>query len=475
MAEPRGNPSAEAIGLAALEARVRRDLEILDYPKAEWVPPTPHSSGAHVYDVAIVGAGQSGLAIAFALRREKIGNVLVVDRAPAGREGPWVTFARMRALRTPKYLTGPDLGIPSLTFRSWYEAQPHLPPWDGVVRIPRAAWMDYLRWYRRLLDLPVDNEVEVRSVIPEVPGVLRLAVRRAGREQAILARKVVFANGMDGGGEWFVPPEIAALPRRLYAHSAEDIDFVALAGKRIGVLGIGASAPDNAAVALEHGAARVDVFCRRSEVPKSEMRGWIENNGFLRHFFELDDDRRWRIMRRFWETGAPAPPWSLERAASHPGFHLHVATPWLGVAAEGEEVVVGTPQATHRFDFVIVATGLVVDLSRRLEFAAIAGEVATWGDRYTPPSGEECEPLAACPYLGPAYELTARRPGEAPYLRDVHLFNWGATPSCGISASSITGMKFGVPRLVTGITRDFYFAAADAHAASFKRGESRLE
>ncbi len=56
------------------------------------------------------------------LRREKIDNVVVLDRSPAGREGPWITYARMDTLRTPKHLSGPELGLPSLSFRAWYEA-----------------------------------------------------------------------------------------------------------------------------------------------------------------------------------------------------------------------------------------------------------------------------------------------------------------------------------------------------------------
>ena len=50
----------------------------------------------------IVGAGQSGLVTAFGLMRERVRNILVIDRAPEGKEGPWVTFARMPTLRSPK-------------------------------------------------------------------------------------------------------------------------------------------------------------------------------------------------------------------------------------------------------------------------------------------------------------------------------------------------------------------------------------
>lgn len=468
--------SGRAGGLAALEARVRHDLEILDYPGSDWLTPARDPAGRPIFDVAIVGAGQAGLALAFALRRERVTNVVVFHRRPAGQEGPWLAYARMPHLRTPKYLTGPDLGIPSLAFRAWFEAQPRLGAWDELVRIPREQWMDYLDWYRRVLAIAVENGNDVLGVGPSRDGVLALTVDRAGQRRDVLARKAVFANGMEGGGEWWIPEEFsAALPRHVYCHSADAIDFAALKGKRIAILGIGASAADNAAEALQQGAARVDLFCRRAALPKIEARAWIEQAGFLRHFFELDDARKWRIMRRFWDAGAPAPPWSLELAAALPGFHLHVGAPWNTLAWTGGEIAVTTPQGEFRFDYAIFATGLIVDLKRRPEFAGIAGDIATWGDKYAPPPGEESPALAACPYLGRGYEFIERAAGSAPYLKNIHLFNWSATPSNGISASSITGMKFGIPRLVSALTRDLYFAMADEHAAAFPAHGSRTE
>jgi NADPH-dependent glutamate synthase beta subunit-like oxidoreductase len=55
--------------LAALEARFRRDLELLTLPPAkEWLEPQAHPQHGPVLDVAIIGAGMAGLAAAFALK-----------------------------------------------------------------------------------------------------------------------------------------------------------------------------------------------------------------------------------------------------------------------------------------------------------------------------------------------------------------------------------------------------------------------
>lgn len=102
------------LGLDALAAEARAQLELLSYPRHAWVP----ENGEGVLDVAIIGAGQTGLVTAFGLLRERVQRVRIFDAAPAGGAGVWTTFARMKTLRTPKHVTGPDLGIPALTPRA---------------------------------------------------------------------------------------------------------------------------------------------------------------------------------------------------------------------------------------------------------------------------------------------------------------------------------------------------------------------
>ena len=152
-------------GLKALEEQVARDLQLTAHPHAAWMTPRQHA-GKPALDVLIVGAGQSGLATAFCLMRERVPNILVIDRAPYGQEGPWVTFGRMPTLRSPKLQTGPDLDMPSLTFQAWYEAQHGARAFADMHLIPCVDWQDYLLWYRRVLGLPVRNEVAVTAIAP---------------------------------------------------------------------------------------------------------------------------------------------------------------------------------------------------------------------------------------------------------------------------------------------------------------------
>lgn len=96
--------------LAALEANVARDLELTAHPRAAWLEPKT-VAGAPCLDMLVIGAGQCGIAVAHALKRDRVDNILVVDRAGFGRQGPSTTYGRMRNLRSLKDQTGPDLKI----------------------------------------------------------------------------------------------------------------------------------------------------------------------------------------------------------------------------------------------------------------------------------------------------------------------------------------------------------------------------
>jgi hypothetical protein len=104
-----------------------------------------------------------------------------------------------------------------------------------------------------------------------------------------------------------------------------------------------------------------------------------------------------------------------------------------------------------------------MDFAARPELAAIAGNIATWGDRYTPPADEASDRLARFPYLGEDYALSERNPGTTPWIADIHVFSIAATMSFGASGSSINAMTTAVPRLVAGITRGLFAGDVERH------------
>ena len=187
----------------------------------------------------------------------------------------------------------PALGLPALTFRAWFEAQYGRDAWDALYKIPRTQWMDYLRWYRRVLDLQVRNDTTLVALRPRDDGLLALDAATAKRRRC-------------SRGTWCSPPaatgfgalRTAARARAAHArcHSSEPIDFAALAGKRVGVVGAGASAFDNAGTALEAGAARVDLFFRRTDIPRINKLTGIGSPGLRAWVRDLDDATKWRFM-----------------------------------------------------------------------------------------------------------------------------------------------------------------------------------
>ncbi len=453
------------MSLEGLTARVRDDLRRIAHPALPWLQPRIGPDGETALDVLIVGGGQSGIAIASGLLRAHVDNILVVDKAARGQEGPWLTYARMHTLRSPKDYTGPDLDLPSLGYQSWHEATYGAASWEALSLITRADWAAYLGWVRDAVGVPVRNETEVVDIGPAAHGLLGVTF---GDGSVRYTRKVVLATGQDGAGLWWMPPFVSALPDRFRAHAADPIDFAALRGRRVAVLGAGASAFDNAAMALEAGARDVALFCRRAEPQVVQPYRWLTFAGFLRHVSDLDDVWRWRFMSRIlgMREGFPQP--TYDRCACHAAFRLVTGASWTGARVVGDAVEIQTPAGAFQADFLICGTGVEMDFSRRPELVRVAGNIACWADRYDPPAEERDDRLARFPYLAPDFSLMPRQPGLTDWMTDIHLFSIASSMSFGPSGSSINAMTTAVPKLVSGLTRGLFTGDLDRHWRSLQ-------
>jgi cation diffusion facilitator CzcD-associated flavoprotein CzcO len=441
-------------GLAALTQAVHRDLELLNYAGPAWT-----RARADVLDVAIVGGGQSGLGAAFGLMREKVRNILVLDENPAGFEGPWATYARMITLRTPKSLTAIDFGMPNLTFRAWWEAQHGEAGWAALDKIPRPQWMAYLRWFRRVLDLPIRNDAKVTAISPLEDGIHRLTLASG---ETFQARKVILATGIQGGGEWHTPDFIKqALPPGRYAHTSADIDYSARAGQRIAILGGGASAFDNAQHALKLGVAAAHVFIRRPALPQVNPIRYMESVGFSRGYAHLDDATKYAVTDAFLTKNQPPTNDTFQRASAYPGFALHVGSPWLSVRETGGAVEITTPKGVFAYDFLVLSTGFKTDAALRPELAELAGDIALWRDRYTPPPDADNPLIDDHPYLGPGFELQGKTDAGAARLYGLFAFNYSALASLGLTAAALSGMAFALPKLVSAVTAQLFLDDRD--------------
>jgi cation diffusion facilitator CzcD-associated flavoprotein CzcO len=452
-----------------LAAQVRADLEKIAHPRMPWLVPRRAPDGAEALDVLIAGAGQGGIATAFALLRAKVTNILCVDRAERGMEGPWLTYARMPTLRSPKDYTGPDLDIPSLTYQSWHEARYGAAHWGALDLITREDWAAYLLWLRDTVGVPVRNRTEVTDIAPSPGGLLAVTLRdETGATSIRHARKLVLATGQEATGRWWMPDFLEALPAPLRAHTADPIDFAALRGKVVAVIGAGASALDNAAMALEAGAREVRLLCRRAEPQVIQPYRWLTFAGFLRHLADLPDEWRWRFMARILGLREGFPQHTWDRCARHANFLLRAGAAVTGARAAEGGVVLETPLGPERADFVIAGTGIENDPALRPELGRFAHNIARWSDRYTPPEAERNDRLGRFPYLAPDYAFTERVPGETPWIRDIHLFSIASTMSFGPSGSSINAMTTAVPRLAAGITRGLFTGDLDRHWAELE-------
>jgi cation diffusion facilitator CzcD-associated flavoprotein CzcO len=269
-------------------------------------------------------------------------------------------------------------------------------------------------------------------------------------------------------GDWTVPEPLRHLPSSLCVHAAQPVDFAPLRGKRVAVIGAGASAFDNAATALEAGAAEVHLFCRRAEIQVIQPYRWLTFRGFLRHFCDLDDAWRWRFMRAILGIREGFPQATYDRCARHANFHRHDGAPIEAARKTGRGVELQTARGVFLADFVICGTGVDMNFAGRRELQNCAANIAVWADRYQPPTDERCPRLGRFPYLADDYALMERVAGETPWISDIHVFAIASTMSFGPSGSSINAMTTAVPKLVHGLTRGLFRADVERHWASFR-------
>ena len=445
--------------LLSLAANARADRHRLRHPETDWMPTRPGPDGGAMLDVLIAGAGQGGLAVAGQLIGERVTNILIIDKASRGREGVWNGAARMPVIRSPKHFPGPDMGLPNLTYEAWHRARFGDADWQALVLVPTVRWVEYLGWIRETMALPVRNETELIRIEPAEESLKVTLATPSGRETQFV-RRLVLATGHDGTGRWWLPDFIAALPQGLRAQGADPIDFGRLRGKRVAVLGVGATAGDNAICALEAGAESVRMFCRRDTHRRQKVYRWCIKAGFMRHFKDLDDAWRWRFMHYILNTRMGMPPETWKRVSEFAKFHLHTLADWKRVRAIGEEgseaVAIETEQGLFEADFLICCTGHDQDLRQRPELAAIADQIALWSDRYTPPPELADERLGRYPYTGPNFEFLEKTPGSAPHLARIHDFTFGPTLSFGPSGGSISTLRLTAPMLAAGVTRGLF-------------------
>jgi lysine/ornithine N-monooxygenase len=233
-----------------------------------------------------------------------------------------------------------------------------------------------------------------KRLVPELEDQLVVSVARSssgfeiglGNGELAAARSVVVAVGLSHFQ--YVPPVLGALPDEFVTHSSAHRTFERFRGRKVAVIGAGASAADVAAGLLDAGAS-VDIVARKpvfrfhdppGRIPRSLLDrvrypmtglgpGWrslfCTNAPLI--FRQMPERFRLQVVRKHL---GPAAGWAVkDRIVGHAQFHL--ASDIAGAKVQGGRVLLelarGRDCGTLESDHVIAATGYTADL-RRVSF-----------------------------------------------------------------------------------------------------------
>jgi cation diffusion facilitator CzcD-associated flavoprotein CzcO len=224
---------------------------------------------------------------------------------------------------------------------------------------------------------------------------------------------------------------------------------------------------DNAATALEAGAAAVDLLIRRNEMPRINKMTGIGSQGVVHGMHLLPDAWKWKFVEYTATTQTPPPRSSTLRVSRHENARFFLDCGIVAVREEADGLVIETTKGPMRYDFLIAATGFTNDFNGRPEFAALAPHIRSWSDgRQTPDMGPSRRGMSEAPDLGPAFEFREKVPGSCPMLSHIHCFNDAAMLTHGKVSGDIPAVSAGADRLVRGIAASLFAEDVEAHFAN---------
>lgn len=427
--------------ISDLEKWIREDLKSKKYyTRQSWCKPRKGRSNRKVYDVAIIGAGQCGLTLAHNLKLKGIGRIVIFDKQPKDRPGPWTTFARMPELRTSKEIPALESGNPLLSFKTWYCAKYSKEQYDDFDYIPTGSWVEYLAWFRQVLDIEVINEYDVGPIEWEEELDCFKIPQNNNNKNAFLANYVCLSTGMVASGEWKIPKEyINTIPQDRMHCAWDHIDFNKFKNKRVGVIGSGAAAFDNASKAIQYNCSQVTMFSRRV-FPKAEgvtdilSKGRNDGEYFLdekndlpsdmqqaviNNSMYLDSKNRIKLLNLLFQDGRTAPrPKYLSRIKNIERINIleGQVIGKLNININNE-IEITSNSETHVFDEILIATGPQQNISSRKELDNFHKNILLWGDVI---SEDMVLSLSNQPLLSESYQFQSNVPDKNHQLSKIY-------------------------------------------------------
>ena len=324
-------------------------------------------------DVAIVGAGPYGLSLSThlaktGLRTRIFGKTMQSwqDHMPRGMKLKSEGFASS--------IYDPDSAFPL----SEYCRENNISYADIGNPVPLETFVAYGHEFQRRL-VPHLEPVEITSIKPSSYGfTLTTALG-----EAFDARSVVLAVGITHFS--YIPPMLAALPSEHISHTFDHSDLSQFQGRKVAVIGAGASAIDTAA-ALHEAGAHVEIITRASRIafhskgteprplmerlrnPRSGLgvgwKSWLCSNLPL-VFHRLPENMRLRATRRHL---GPAPGWFVrDKVEGVMPIHLNAELQSASVE-NGQACLTFTtptnPATTLAFDHIVAGTGFHPAITR---------------------------------------------------------------------------------------------------------------
>jgi thioredoxin reductase len=231
--------------------------------------------------------------------------------------------------------------------------------------VPIGVFLDHTDWFRAQKGFDVDERlVDVLEVDPDGGFIATM-----DDGSTIAAEKVLAAPGIRHFTA--LPAWHEGVPEHRRAHTCDLVEFDALAGARVVVVGGRQSAYEWAALLCDHGAAAVDVV-HRHPAPAFERVSWefvnpyveqtLAERGWWRH---LSADQQRAIALEFWQVGRlTLEPWLTPRLEPDV-VTVHASSEVVEVTEGDEATVLGLTDGSRlTADFVVFASGYRADIGR---------------------------------------------------------------------------------------------------------------